>query len=537
MMNTLSKPTSVLLLLLAALAWLLVGLSHLDLHDSTEPREAGVSAEMLQDGDFLMPRLNGQPFLEKPPLSYWLQSQSIRVLGYTNLAPRLPSVLAGVGCVLLLFFGMARERNATSAGVAAGLLLLTMGSFWSHAREAGQDALLTFGVCLTLLSFFHARQADRPALGWFGYVLGLSVATLAKGVVGLAIPGVAILAYLLIESIWLDHRWVPSHWLRPAGFALIALAPLGLWLYLLYRRHGIGPVQEVVWANSVGRFRGEYSQGAHAEPWYFYLMQLPQAFQPWTLPLFVACWRLRGSWRSHRSLVFLACWLIAGFVLLSLSAGKRPSYMLPLYPAAAMLIVHYAFEDNTPAGMRVLRRLTFVEALIITGIAIAVLLSLRLILSPTLLVAAIVVALAALALLWRSVVKANWPAAFIAGSATIGLAYMGQGALVLPEKVNADSMRRVFEQLPRADVSPGQVILFKPTERVAGAARYYLGGPVAAVATSSDLAAAWARSPGALALIRARDAGDVTGAQIQRRIGYGADEYWIASTEASEVAR
>ena len=73
-MTKLPRPFAFLALLLLALAILPAGLPRLDLYESTEPREAGVSAGMLQDNDYLLPRLNGQPFLEKPPLSYWLQS-------------------------------------------------------------------------------------------------------------------------------------------------------------------------------------------------------------------------------------------------------------------------------------------------------------------------------------------------------------------------------------------------------------------------------------------------------------------------------
>ena len=89
------KPWRVLAVLCGVL--LLGTLNCSDLSGSTEPREAGVAAEMLQSGDFLLPSLNGEPFLEKPPLSYWLQAASIDAFGYQALAPRLPSALAGTG--------------------------------------------------------------------------------------------------------------------------------------------------------------------------------------------------------------------------------------------------------------------------------------------------------------------------------------------------------------------------------------------------------------------------------------------------------
>ena len=69
----------------------------------------------------------------------------------------------------------------------------------------------------------------------------------------------------------------------PAGFTLLGLLPILLWLFLLFNSHGAKSAKEVVWANSVGRFSGEYSQGAHTKPFYYYLKLIPSAFQPWTL--------------------------------------------------------------------------------------------------------------------------------------------------------------------------------------------------------------------------------------------------------------
>ncbi|MBK9955083.1 MAG: glycosyltransferase family 39 protein [Rhodocyclaceae bacterium] len=529
-MNNLSKPVAILALLLVALTSLLAGLSRLDLHDSTEPREAGVSAEMLQENDYLLPKLNGQPFLEKPPLSYWLQSQSMAALGYTNLAPRIPSVAAAVGCVLLLAWHMGRQRRRPAAGAMAGCLLLTMGSFWLHGRQARQDALLMFGLTLSLLSYYHANNSSRPIHGWLGYVLGLSIATLAKGVIGLAIPAVTIGMFLAIEAGWLDRRLVLSRWVYPVLLALLALLPLVGWLYLLGRQHGFGPVREVVWANSVGRFVGNYEQGAHAEPMYFYLKQLPQIFQPWTLVLVVAIWRWRGKWRADRHRVFAICWLIAPFVLLSLSAGKRPAYLLSLYPAAALLITSYLLDESGPDGLGVLRRLAVAEAVLLGGIGVVLALALRTQLAPATTVLLLTGAVGGMFLLWWAALRMRWRAYFSTGMALMAIGYTAYGARVLPDKINRDSLRRVFAELPRADLHPGGAVLFNPSERVASAARFYLRGPVPTVATAGELDEAWKRWPGGRVLIKARDAEGLANLFAERKLRVGSDEYWIAVT-------
>jgi len=513
-------------LVVLVLATLLVGLAGIDLHDSTEPREAGVAAGMLQDQDFLLPKLNGQPFLEKPPLSYWMQAASISLFGYNNVSPRLPSVLAALLCLLIVFRHASRLLNSQVAGAMAALLLLTMGSFWLHGREAGQDALLALGVTLCLLSFHHARRSGGKVSGWSGYVLGLAIATTAKGVVGLALPAVTILAFLLVEAFAMEKRLVARHFVTPALLAVVALLPLGVWLCMLYWRHGGSFVSEIIWTNSVGRFAGDYARGSHAEPVYFYVMNLPQVFLPWTAIVVVAIWQLRKRWRTDPDIAFYLCWLVAPFVLLSLSAGKRMSYLLSLYPAAAMIVTCYLWQATVPRADRTLRAITMLQAVIITGVAIALLAALRHLLPPAVLAVAAVAAAGAVFGLWRAAWRAR-PANFVAMAVVVMCgAYFGYATWVLPDRVNRDSLRRIFDELPRADLKPGAVVLVNPSERVSGAARYYLRGPVHSVATPEALAALWQDRADALALIDARDAGNA-GFVVRRQFNHGANTYLI----------
>src|ERR1035437_4849584 len=269
------KPGLVLVLLACVL--LFSGLNSSDLRGSTEPREAGVPTYMLQSNQFLIPTLNGRTFLEKPPLSYWLKAASIKVFGYEAFAPRLPSELAGIASVLLFAFFFRKSEQKHWLTVLAGTLLISMAFFYEYSRTAGQDILLSFGVSLALLSFYFTRESDSRGL-WFGFSTGIAIATLTKGVVGLAVPGVVILVYLFFESIYFDKRFVISNWINPAVHALLGLLPILVWLWLLFGAQGMDAVKEVLWSNSVGRFQGNYSAGAHAEPFHYYLKLLPETF-------------------------------------------------------------------------------------------------------------------------------------------------------------------------------------------------------------------------------------------------------------------
>ena len=489
-------------LILAVLAGLLVlsTLNCADLSGSTEPREAGVAAEMLQSHDFLLPSLNGEPFLEKPPLSYWLQAASIGAFGYQAFAARLPSALAGIATVLL--FAFFYRKSEPWRALLSGALLITMGAFLEYSQTAGQDTLLAFGVSLALLSFYFTREDDSPAL-WLGFAAGLAVATLAKGVVGLAVPGVVVLSYLLIESIRFDKRWTAAKWVKPALFALLGLLPIVAWLVLVFTTQGVEALREVLWANSVGRFQGNYAGGAHAEPFYFYLKNLPQTFQPWSVLLYVAIWQSFAVLKVDRRRVFFLCWLIAPFVLLSLSAGKRPSYLLMIYPAAAALLADFIVSFVTTASAkanRAARWLAALQAVIFSGALCYVVYRLVQIHLPV--VAALCLALAALPLyvLWRSLPSLrvfHWLSGAVGVLLVTFVAYYGA---VTPHDGERQSARRVMEQLAVFANAGHPVALYLPTERMRGAASFYLQRRVPTLDTPEQLRAALVSQPATVVL-------------------------------------
>lgn len=522
-------------LVLAVVACLLVlgTLNCSDLSGSTEPREAGVAAEMLQSHNFLLPSLNGEPFLEKPPLSYWLQAASIGAFGYQAFAPRLPSALAGIATVLL--FAFFYRKSERWLALLSGTLLITMGAFLEYAQTAGQDMLLAFGVSLALLSFYFTREQDAKAL-WFGFAAGLAVATLAKGVVGLAVPGVVVLSYLLVESLHFDRRFTVSNWIRPALFALLGLLPIIAWLALIFAAQGIEALREVLWANSVGRFQGNYSGGAHAEPFYFYLKNLPQTFQPWSLLLYVAIWQSLKSLKVDRRKVFFLCWLIAPFVLLSLSAGKRPSYLLMIYPAAAALLADaiVSFAAATSASSeRVAKWLAALQASVFSGALCYVVYRLGQIYFPAVAVTALLLAALPLYLMWRAVPLLR-VFRFLCGAVGVLLvtasAYYGW---VTPHDGERQSARRVMERLAAFSGAGRPVALYQPTERMRGAASFYLQRRVPTIETPEQLREAMARQADTVVLADASARFDSGGFDELAQVPYGKGSYRYWSGKAA----
>jgi 4-amino-4-deoxy-L-arabinose transferase-like glycosyltransferase len=357
--------------------------------------------------------------------------------------------------------------------------------------------LLAFGVSLALLSFYFTREDDAQAL-WFGYAAGLAVATLAKGVVGLAVPGVVVFCYLLVESICFDRGLVAAKWIRPALFSLLGLLPIIAWLAAIFATQGIEPLKEVLWANSVGRFQGDYTGGAHAEPFYFYLKNLPQTFQPWSLPLYAALGVSLTTLKVDRRRAFFVCWLIAPFVLLSLSAGKRPSYLLMIYPAAAALLADFIValaNDASAKTARVAKCFAALQATLFSGALGYVVFRLAQINLPV--AAALSLLLAALPLyfLWRSVARLR-VFDFLAGAVGVLLvSFVAYYGLVTPHDGERQSARRVMDQLAVFADAGRPVALYQPTERMRGAASFYLQRRVPTLATPEQTRAALVRQP------------------------------------------
>ena len=337
------RPAAPAALLGAGAALLLLpGLGSLDLWAPDEPRYAQV-AEELRAGEAgwrgaLLLHLGGDVYDQKPPLYFWLAALAGWPEGRVGeRAARLPSALAGLGCVALTARLGARLLGPAS-GTLGAALLLTTGEFARLARRAQLDVLLTFFVLATFAAF--VRIEERPGLPrprdlvFLHGALGL--AALVKGPVGLLIPVLAMVGFAL----WEGRAARLARLARPALLAL-SLGPALAWLAACAWLAPAGYLAGAVGENLFGRF---FLGSSHARPAWYYLEQLPAGFLPWTLlwPV-AACFGARralapgaepGRARAWRLLV---AWAGTGLLFFSASAGKRGLYLLPLYPAGALL--------------------------------------------------------------------------------------------------------------------------------------------------------------------------------------------------------
>ena len=358
-----TRPAPLLLLLAALLFFFALG-NH-ELQGSTEARVSGIAMAMHLDNDWVVPRLFREPFLEKPPLSLWLDAGAIRLFGASTGAVRLASAFAGLFSVMLLYGMLRRFGRPQTLAFSAALILATMASYWGNVRGVGEDSLLSLGVTAALLGFYQAVRPEREGSStwaWALFTAGMVIATLSKGVLGLAMPGIVIFVYLLSTSL-MDKRLRLGDWLKPALFTLLALVPLLIWLGFLFQRGGMQAVGEVLWTNSVGRFSGSFVEAGHYEPFYYYLAKLPEAFLPWNILVYLGLWHFRKSLVRNRYRLFFSVWLVAQFTLLTLASSKRTVYLMALTPAAAVLAAEYArvllewAKDHKPGLYRYHRRI------------------------------------------------------------------------------------------------------------------------------------------------------------------------------------
>jgi len=290
---------------------------------------------MVETGDWLVPRYEGEPFFDKPVLAYWLMAAAMDRLGTTAGAARLVPVAASIGTVLAtVWLGVLLFGRRTS--LVGGLVLATSFAFLGFAHMAMADmplvAFTTTAVALGVRAFQPgAPRWTAPAVG---VALGLGFAT--KGPIALLVPGVAGLVLL-----WQKRKQPLPVGPAAAAVAATAFAVLGLgWWALVYLRLGTEPLSYFFLRENLERFAGEtYDIG---RPVWFYAPAYLAEGLPWSLFLPLAAWRLlREEGEGRERALFLALWAALVLVPLSLSRGKIDYYLLPIYPALSLLVARY----------------------------------------------------------------------------------------------------------------------------------------------------------------------------------------------------
>lgn len=357
------------LLLLMGLGLVLMasGLGLRDPWPADEPRFALVARDMLASGDWLIPRIGGDTYEDKPPLFFWLIAASLWLTQSLRVAFLLPSLLAALGCVALVY-DLGRRLWSREAGLAAGLALLAAVQFVWQGRQGQIDATLCFWTTLGLYGLLRHLLLG-PAWGW--HALGWAAAGF-----GIITKGVGFLPLLLFVPYVLARgsRWQPRP--RLGGGAAWALGPLALlaavsvWLVPLWLALRADPslaayADEIFFEQTVERYTNAWH---HLKPfWYFLVNVIPILWLPLTalLPWLVPRWRASLRNGDLRILLPLT-WIVMVVAFFSFSSGKRGVYVLPALPALALICGPYLVEL---AGERSAQRMVFALAGLVAAVA------------------------------------------------------------------------------------------------------------------------------------------------------------------------
>lgn len=331
-----SSRTTWILFLLFCIIWL-VTLGTRTLVPSDEGRYAEMAREMALSGDWITPRLNGIKYFEKPPLQTWMNALTFRAFGLGEWQARLWTGLCGLfGIVLTAYTGrrVFGPQVGFNAGVvlASSFLWVALGHF--NALDMGLAAMMTLSLCGLLLGQRDEASVRERRNGMIACWTGMALAVMSKGLIGVVLPGAVLVLYTLVARDW--KIWTRLHF----GLGLLLFfAITAPWFILVSLKNPEFPHFFFIHEH----FQRFTSKIHHREgAWYYFIPVLLLGIMPWLGVLFQSLWAgRRDSTKGFQVGKLLLVWCGFIFFFFSISSSKLPSYILPIFPALALLIARH----------------------------------------------------------------------------------------------------------------------------------------------------------------------------------------------------
>jgi 4-amino-4-deoxy-L-arabinose transferase-like glycosyltransferase len=352
------------------------GLGQFGLIGADEPRYAQVAREMLQRHDWITPVLNGEPWLEKPPLYYWQAMIAYSIFGVTDWAARLPSAFDATLLVLAIYIFLRRFRPglASASSELAGfhldgaLIAASSAAIIGYARAASMDMALAAAFTIAMLGWWAWRASGKKIYlaVFYGFI---ALGMLAKGPVAPFLAAVVIVFYATAvreSRLILKTLWLPG---------IILFCAIALPWYFAVQLRNPNFFHAFIIQHNLDRFSSNLFH--HPEPFWYYLPVSALALLPWTAFVFAAFvqeirsyWAARelndaGKKYSEKSFgIFACCWMVLPIIFFSISQSKLPGYILPAIPAGGLLLAEYLRQwvkpsdaGSAPKGLVVLHAL------------------------------------------------------------------------------------------------------------------------------------------------------------------------------------
>lgn len=339
---------------------LFYGLGDLGLTDRDEGSNAEAAREMLETGNWLSPTLNYEPRYAKPAFTYWLISGAYALFGVNEFAARLPSALSGLALIGLQYLFLFRLFGTSLAMFGALMLLLNIEFIAMNRMVLTDPELVLFTTLAGYCFWLGLHEEGRSRWYFWGCYLGMALAMLTKGPVGILIPLLGIVPYLSVTRQW-KRFWKIGFPLRGLLAVMALSAP---WYLAMFAMHGADYL-EAARANTAGRFASPME--GHGGTLVFYFPVVLLGFFPWSAMLPMALREACKNWSIFRThpeqcsaaqhlALFAALWAMAIFAFFTLSATRLPHYIYPLFPAASILVALYwsrCVKDSASPGLRV----------------------------------------------------------------------------------------------------------------------------------------------------------------------------------------
>jgi hypothetical protein len=333
------------------------GLSSYGLLNNNEGMYAEIAWETLADGNIIIPHLNGVPYIEKPPLLYWLIALSFKVFGKSVFAARLiPATFGALTCLSLLCFGHSRKKSMQ--GFLSAIILASSMGFIIFSRMVFFDGILTAFLTWSLLSFYKFYEDGRKVFIRIFFVCA-ALAALTKGLVALVLLGVVVLIFLGVQ--------------RDLKFTVKMLDPIsiGLFLIIFMPWHILASLREenFFWFYFINEhvlrfFSKREPHDYYSGPLYYYLPRLAGYLVPWifSMPFFI-----RKAYHKKDSSVhtFLMVWFFIFLVFFSVSQAKANYYMMVGLPPLALWMA--SFLENYPHKENILKISAGISVLLTLG--------------------------------------------------------------------------------------------------------------------------------------------------------------------------
>jgi len=370
-------------------AWGILGASivyvvgwFINVMDPDSAQYASITREMLERGDFLTFTDQGREYLDKPPLLFWLSGISFKIFGINNIAFRIPAFLA----TLLALYStskLAQLYYDSRTGYLAAIILATVQATFLINHDVRTDTNL---VCWFVFSMWQVAVylESKKSLHFILAFIGIGLAMLAKGPIGLVAPGLGIFMHLTLRKDW--KMLFNPIWIIGLAIVGIVLLPMSYGLYLQFDQHpekvvngltGVSGLRFYYWTQSFGRITGENVWKNNVGP-FFLSHNTLWAFFPWSLFLVLGLIReaktiflhLSGKTIQKEFLIFFG--LLLPFMALSASAYQLPHYAFIVYPLGAIIaskyILHVFYQPDISGAKLLYRIQTSVHIILLTGV-------------------------------------------------------------------------------------------------------------------------------------------------------------------------